>query len=162
MGFRERISIFAAFAFLGAAASAATVSMILFESGMRDGTPKAEASSAWENGVMDALFEDGNIVSNADSVRLAKPGLPSSSYGLAEARLGGAEYVVQISLDYDTETPLLRPSPGRVAYRVCDERGETLLQNEECDLLPTKNGAEDERNAHEVARILIGRMKKDR
>lgn len=162
MGFRSLFSVSAAAALSCSCAWAATFSVLVFESGIRHGAPMIEASSAWESGLMDELFDGGNIVTNADTARLSKPGLPSSSYGLAEARLGGAEFLVQVVLEYEPSTDQVRPSPAKVIYRICDGRGETLFQEQKHDLLPTKSGSEDEKNARKVARILIGRMKKDR
>jgi hypothetical protein len=142
-------------------ASAATVSVTIFESGLRDGAA-AEASSAWENAVLEEFFESGNIVSNGETTRLDSPGLPSSSYGLAEALRGGAEYYIQIALVYGAAADRSRPSPQRAEYRISDNRGETIFQGAKQGLDPSINGKDDERNAHEIARILLGRMKKDR
>jgi hypothetical protein len=110
---------------------------------------------------MDIFFEAGNIVSNADTARLAAPGLPSSSYGLAEALKGGAEYFVQIALDYGAAEERSRPSPHRASYRICTTGERRSSRAKRKTWLPQET-EKDERNAHEIARILIGRMEKDR
>ena len=148
--------------FLSICISAATVSVQIFESGIRKDAPRVEASTAWENGLMDALFDDGDIVSNAETTRLVKPGLPSSSVGLVEALNGGAEFIVHISLEYAKPKDKTRLSPYGVTYRLSDESGRSLLQDEKKDIPPTISGSEDEQNAKEIARIIIGRMKKDK
>ncbi|MFA6505194.1 MAG: hypothetical protein WCT14_03795 [Treponemataceae bacterium] len=164
MTFIGRATLLAFFVSLGALVGAATVSVLMFETGVQEDAPKIEATSAWESGVMDAFFNAGHIVSNADTKRLNAPGLPSSSVGLVEAREGGADFVVYISLDYGPSAEAIgkvRIAPRAVSYRLCNERGESLFQAEKKPNA-TKSGAEDAQNAQEIARTLIVQMKKGR
>ncbi|MDR1144012.1 MAG: hypothetical protein LBK77_07330 [Spirochaetaceae bacterium] len=100
--------VFLAFAGL-AALPAATVSVIVVETGLPPGTGQAESSSVWESGVMDALFDAGHIVSNAPIMRLKTlPGTEISAdlrREFDEARLGGADYLVLVVLAYPENAP---------------------------------------------------------
>jgi len=74
----------------------ATVSCLVIETGLPSGSPKSQYSTMWENNLMDAFFDNGHIVSNAQMIRLAQK--PSESFpGAAEmdyreARENGMDY----------------------------------------------------------------------
>ena len=159
-----RCFLFALFLSAGALVCGTNVSVLMFETGIAEGDSKIEATSAWESGLMDEFFNSGYIVSNADTKRLDKQGLPLSTEGLAEARDGGAEYIIDIALDYAAvpAKEKTRISPRSVSYRMCDPRGKTLFQKEKIELTPTKSGSEDEKHAKEIARSLIAQLRKGR
>jgi hypothetical protein len=83
---------------------AATVSVLVIETGLPNGKGQSPSASVWESGVMDAFFDAGYIVSNAPSLQLDKP--PSAQLPIEarrqyeEAILGGADYFVIVQLNY--------------------------------------------------------------
>ncbi|MDR3171439.1 MAG: hypothetical protein LBU17_07410 [Treponema sp.] len=88
--------------------SAAMVSFLVIETGRRENIPVHELTDLWENGLMDAFFEAGHIVSNAPIMRLAiKPDkdLPDEAQGdLREALAGGSEFLILALLDYESSS----------------------------------------------------------
>jgi hypothetical protein len=85
-------------------AAAATVSVLVIETGLQEGLPAAEFSLLWENALMDSFFEGGHIVSNAPVMRLkgsAGTGFPEEARSeLNNAQEGGADFLVVALLDY--------------------------------------------------------------
>jgi hypothetical protein len=83
---------------------AATVSVLVIETGLPTGKGQSPSASVWESGVMDAFFDAGFIVSNAPCIQLDKP--PASHLPVEarryyeEAILGGADFFVIVHLDY--------------------------------------------------------------
>lgn len=143
------------------AAWSANVFVRMYETGVAAEDPAIESSSAWEDGLLGALFDSGHIVSNADIVRLEVPELPQTGVGLAEALAGGAEYVIDVELEYGAATGSRR-SPSTAHYRLSDSRGATIRTGTTSKLPATNSGTEDEQNAREIARALIGSIGKGR
>jgi hypothetical protein len=118
--YMKKRCLLAFFAFTGLAAlPAATVSVLVVETGLFPETGQAESSSVWESGVMDALFDAGHIVSNAPIVRLKTlpgPGIPAElRRDFDEARLGGADFLVLVFLTYPETDP---EHPSEVLIRL--------------------------------------------
>jgi hypothetical protein len=96
---------------------AATVSFLVVETGLPEGSARPESSSLWESGMMDAFFDAGHIVSNAPILRLdgfvknpAPQPLPRElRRELDDARLGGADFFVVVLLDYH-DNPVQKPA----------------------------------------------------
>jgi len=84
--------------------AAATVSVLVIETGLPPETGLSPSASVWESGVMDAFFDAGFIVSNAPSMQLAKASgsklPPEARREFEEARLGGADLFVVVHLNY--------------------------------------------------------------
>jgi len=84
--------------------TAATVSVLVIETGLPSETGLSPSASVWESGVMDAFFDAGYIVSNAPSMQLAKASIsqipPEARRDFEEARLGGADFFVVVHLNY--------------------------------------------------------------
>jgi hypothetical protein len=144
----------------------ATVCVLVIESGIAPDAPFVEASSAWEAGIMDALFDAGHIVCNANAARAEQSGLPDRTYGWDAAREGGAEYVAVISLDYaavpasaSESNKRIRISPRAVSYRLAVVDGKSILEGEAKNLPPAASGDEDSRNALAVARLITAELK---
>jgi len=144
----------------------ATVCVLVIESGIAPDAPFVEASSAWEAGIMDALFDAGHIVCNANPARVERSGLPDRTYGWEAAREGGAEYVALVSLDYaavpasaSEPNKRIRISPRAVSYRLAVVDGKSLLEGENKNLQPAASGEEDSRNALAVARLITAELK---
>jgi len=84
--------------------TAATVSVLVIETGLPPETGLSPSASVWESGVMDAFFDAGFIVSNAPSLQLAKASgsqlPPEARREFEEARLGGADLFFVVYLNY--------------------------------------------------------------
>lgn len=87
---------------------AATVSVLVIETGLPSGKGRSSSASVWESGVMDAFFDAGYIVSNAPSIQLDKAPalqLPAEARReYEEARLGGADFFVVVQLIYPCQS----------------------------------------------------------
>jgi hypothetical protein len=98
--------------------SAATVSFLVVETGLREDNETPEASSLWESGLMDAFFDAGHIVSNAPIKRLEQK--PETVFpeevrpDFDEAMDGGAEFFILALLDYQESSQKLQ----RVSLRL--------------------------------------------
>ena len=68
--FARLITCAAIFLLSGVSVNAANVSVMVIESGVR----KTVSAAAWENGLMDVLFEAGHVVSNAQNLVLGESG----------------------------------------------------------------------------------------
>jgi hypothetical protein len=83
---------------------AATVSFLVVETGLAEGSVRPQSSLLWENGLMDAFFDAGYIVSNAPIMRIPEKTtekLPGPvRIELDEARNGGADYFIVVLLEY--------------------------------------------------------------
>jgi hypothetical protein len=84
--------------------SAATVSFLVVETGLAEGSIRPQSSLLWENGLMDAFFDAGHIVSNAPIMRIPEKTaekLPGPvRIELDQARNGGADYFIVVLLEY--------------------------------------------------------------
>jgi hypothetical protein len=80
---------------------AANVSVLVIETGASE---KNNIADLWEDGILDVLFEDGHIVSNAKKIKLSvypnEEFPPSAINELNEARDGGIDYFVIAILSY--------------------------------------------------------------
>jgi hypothetical protein len=104
--------------------SAANVSFLVIETGVREEGRINESSTIWENGLMDAFFDAGHIVTNAPIMRLNEnpprefPGEAKKT--LDEAVQGGAEFFVLALLDYQGISPAANSAlnPRSVSLRL--------------------------------------------
>ncbi|HCM25982.1 MAG TPA: hypothetical protein DIC34_05445 [Treponema sp.] len=151
-------------------ANAATICVYIAETGLGEDGPLAEASSAWEGGVMDAVFDAGHIVCNAPASRLPDDGkilkdgfVADPALGVEAAWEGGAEYLLRVVLFYearDGASRAARLSPSRVTIELRRlEPGEIIARESKIGMAATSTGAEDARSAKALARAVIARMK---
>ena len=103
---------------------AATVTVMVMETGLpKDGLPN-QYSIMWENGIMEVLFESGHIVSNSPILRLTqKPvdGFPDEAEtDYKDAQEGGMDYFIVIVIDY--------PSPYKVSVRLFSTKSTEIIQ----------------------------------
>ncbi|MDR2471627.1 MAG: hypothetical protein LBD09_05910 [Treponema sp.] len=98
---------------------AATVSVLVIETGLPSGAGRTESASVWESGFMDACFDAGHIVSNAPSMRIPRVSAeefpPEAQGDFDRARLGGADYLIVVFLNYPDGADA--KTPGRVHPR---------------------------------------------
>ena len=146
----------------GRVLQAATVSVLVVEGGLAEENSRAEASSAWEGGFMDALFEAGHIACNAEMVRQEATVLPSPSFGWSEAMEGGADYLVIVLLDYVSETRIDRMAPSSVSWRLVDKTGVIVATAQNQRMAPTFSVNEDAKNGKDLAKVILVRMRDTR
>jgi hypothetical protein len=128
--------------------SAANISFLVIETGVREEGRVNESSTIWENGLMDVFFDAGHIVTNAPILRLNET--PSGEFpgeareDLEEARLGGAEFFVLALLDYQETLPaansglnprsvslrLFSTNPYKILYERTYPAGASLQKND--------------------------------
>ena len=87
--------------------SAATVSVLVLETGLPPGNGCTPSAEVWESGMMDAFFDAGHIVSNAPCQQIvsaaygATKGLPmEAGSDFDQARIGGADFFILVLLNY--------------------------------------------------------------
>ena len=117
--------------------NAATVSVLVVETGLPPGNGCTPSAEVWESGFMDAFFDAGHIVSNAPCMQVSAAfdastniassrALPREVNGdFDQARIGGADFFVLVILDYKNESVehpievfvrLFRVSTGDMIY----------------------------------------------
>ena len=87
---------------------AATVSVVVVETGLSSENGCTPSASIWESGMMDVFFEAGHIVSNAPCLQAVSAAalLPSEvNRDFDQARIGGAEFFVLVILNYPKDKP---------------------------------------------------------
>ena len=136
--------------------SAATVSVLVVESGLPGGAKSPESSFLWETGIMDVFFDAGHIVCNAPIVRMdetPKEKLPPEVRSeLYDARDGGADYFVIALLEYRNGLE----KPAAVYLRVFSVTDGALLYESTNGWNATRKGAREELNeVKQTARKLV-------
>jgi hypothetical protein len=126
MGMKNRRFLAILFLSSALAVQAATVAVQVVESGPSLESGFLESSSAWEYGLMDALFNAGHIVSNAPIARLdagldagtrtAADFMADTMQGVVEAKNGGADMLILAFLEY--KSPSANPSPAGSSARL--------------------------------------------
>ena len=119
--------IFAAFPL-----SAANVSFLVMETGLRQTSPSVRHSVMWENGLMEIFFEFGHIVSNAPMLRVFEEpegGLPSDAeMDYEAARSGGMDFFVIAIINYPARGN--NPRPQNVVLRLFSTESEKMLHEQ--------------------------------
>jgi len=156
---------------LSVPARAATFTVQVVESGLSAEYAVLEASSAWEAGLMDALFDAGHIVSNAPVLR-AEADWVLGDEDMNLAREGGADYLLLARLEYEpTEMESTAPADGAEPARVSPRRATLSLvavtprrlvaEKTVESLEASSSGTVDQNRARELAREMT-RCLKDR
>ncbi|MHC6203984.1 hypothetical protein ACYULU_12420 [Breznakiellaceae bacterium SP9] len=130
------------------AVSAATVSFLVLETGIKAGQAAFDITSTWENAFFDVFYGVGHIVSNAPVVRVQSstdeelPGEAANEF--YEAARTGADYFVLVLLDY-SEVKLEGPRtrPGAITLRVFKTRPRRLLGEKRSALIKAAKANEE-------------------
>lgn len=133
--------------FVLSALPAATVSFLVVEAGLPAETAVPNSSRLWENGMLDAFFEAGHIVSNAPILRVEGKSFPELKAEIKEAREGGADFLVVAFLSYREGVPekpsatirLFSVSSGSLLYETSFR--DEAAQNSDEEFLTIKNNA---------------------
>ena len=150
--------------------SAATISVQIAEQGVSEDYPAVEASSAWEAGLLDSIFDAGHIASNGPLIRLGKSAnikdisIPNNE--IDEARIGAADYIIYVLLEYaspkkdDPTAKKIRLSPLRSTVLLAQVSPFKVLYRRVYNSLePSTAGTEDQKTAQMVARDTIAHLK---
>jgi hypothetical protein len=158
--------VFTALGFLmipGLSLGAHMISFLMVETGISESSPAAEASSLWENGLMDIFFDAGHIVSNAPVKRISAEGgkkLPDEvQREFNEAAAGGAEFFVLALLDYQGSFELPELKPQRVVLRLFRIKPYQLLGEQQYSGRTTGPVKEELAAAKSTARKIIPYIK---
>jgi hypothetical protein len=120
-----------------------TVLCMVAESGLPPQGPRNQYSIAWENALMEVLFESGFIASNAPILRLGHKGggglLVELEAEIEAAREGGADYFLVAAIEFADAPPrpqtialkLYGIKTGAVIFEQVHERGTYRTAREE-------------------------------
>jgi len=141
-------------------AHGAAVSCLIVETGLKQEGAVGGASTLLENGLLDALFEGGHIVSSSPTIRLKK--MPredfplEASKELAEAVEGGMEYFIITWLEYQNNggrSTLKKASLSLFTTQPCKKIAEQPLR-----VVQSGSAHEVMGSAQEAARALMARI----
>ena len=150
------------FVFLGFPLSAAMVSFMVVEVGLRQDASRSEYSSVWEDGMMGVFFDAGHIVSNSPVTRIEKisEGIlpPEVQADYQDAWRGGADYFVLVLLEYALQGGVVRPQGALVKVFAARESSGNLIY--EGRFAGTGSSLREESvRAQETARIIMNQIK---
>jgi hypothetical protein len=100
---------------------AASVSFMVIETGT-GAKAAGNAAKQWEDGIMDAFFSAGHIISNAPMLYLSSypqgeiP--PAAKRDLSDAGAGFSDYFIIAFLNYDDTVPAGQSKPKSVSLRL--------------------------------------------
>ncbi|GHV84222.1 hypothetical protein AGMMS50212_15620 [Spirochaetia bacterium] len=142
-----------------------TISVMVVETGL-DEKPQNELVNIWETGMMDALFDAGHIVSNAQSVlieRVPDEDIPEEISGyVSEAEDGGFDYFVVAFLEYKKEKDFVKARPEKITLKLLSFSNNRIIFDEKM-AKPVKFTPSDEYdNAKKAAKIIMPYLGKTR
>ncbi|MDR1212447.1 MAG: hypothetical protein LBK40_09490 [Spirochaetaceae bacterium] len=149
------------FFLLGVPLFPSTLSVMVVETGVNEDTPRLDASSLWEGGLMDVCFDTGHIVTNAPILRLERNQIrtyPDEGFlDIDGAIESGVEFYILAVLDYELR-PQDDPStyrPRSIALRFVRLAPRRVLFEVQYTGDPRSSLAEASRQAKEAARVLL-------
>jgi hypothetical protein len=143
--------------------SAATVSFLVIETGLREEWGNTGYSALWENSLLDVFFEAGHIVSNAPLMRLSR--IPAEDFpqealaDFTEAAEGGAEFFILARLDYRSSPAGGEFAPWNIVLRVYRTRPYGLVHEERLLSLEASAAKDESARANQTVRRLIPYIK---
>jgi hypothetical protein len=143
----------------------ATISVLVIETGVREGGPVNESSIIWETSLLDVFFDAGHIVSNAPIRSLNKSPnkeIPDEVRGnLEEAIQGGADFFILALLDYQGTAAVntQKIKPQSVSLRLFSANPYKLLYEQFYSARTQSPGNDELTNAKGVARLILPHLK---
>ena len=137
-------------------ASAATVSFMMVETGLRDEAEATRYGSLWEGSLMEAFFNAGHIVTNSPIARMEVRPEPLGSEleaDLDEALFGGAQYFVLGFLEYVNQPGI--PVPSMITIEIYNTGSRELIYKQEFAAGAGRTLSEEDRIAQEAGRIMV-------
>ena len=149
--------------------NAATVSVLVVETGLPSNNGCTPSASVWESGIMDVFFDAGHIVSNALCMQIG-PTLDANAAILSsrilprevnsdfdQARIGGADFFVLVILDYKEGTT---ERPKDVSIRIFSVSTGELLHETKGTSRVWKNPDEEFRDVKQQAVKIVPHLAK--
>jgi hypothetical protein len=131
---------------------------MVVETGKTDPYPVSEFSRLWENGLMDAFFNAGHIVSNIPVIQIPSGGsgeLPEEVQpGFDDALAGGMEYFLLAFLDYQGR----EGKPASIRLRLFALKPLGMLREEEFSAAPGAGPKEIYASAEKAAELMFSRL----
>ena len=142
-------------------ASASMVSILLVETGIKEGASSGQYSSLWEGGLMEAFFNAGHIVTNSPITRMDKRPARDLT-GTVEADFddavnGGADYFLVAFLEYKNQGDIA--IPVKVALKLYSADSQELVYEQSLPAGTGKNLDEEYQFAQKAGRIIISHIK---
>jgi hypothetical protein len=162
MGFVKRSYVLALVLFLPASqVFAATISFLVIETGIREGSPVNESSTLWETTLLDVFFDAGYIVSNAPIMSLPNPAdkeIPDEVRGnLEDAVQGGADFFILALLDYQGAAAgnFSNIKPQGVSLRLFSTNPYKFIYEQSYAVPAQSSGNDELTNAKRIARMIL-------
>ena len=138
-----------------------TLSVMVVETGVNDDTPRINASSLWEGGMMDVFFDNGHIVSNAPILRVSdklKSGFPEERLlDIAGAKQGGVDYYILAVLNYEGQVSSINNDvrPNNIAVRLVRINPYKVLFEKRYKGNPALSIVEEKESAKKAAKSML-------
>jgi len=134
--------------------SAANVSFLVMETGLRQESPTGQYSILWENGLMDTFYECGHIVSNAPLMRVyekCEDGFPSDAErDYKEAKNGGMDFFIIAIINYSAYRGN-NPQPHNIILRLFNTKSEQMIHEQIFSHKISKTAKEEKDNIKNAA-----------
>ncbi|MDR1802270.1 MAG: hypothetical protein LBQ94_01570 [Treponema sp.] len=161
MSCKRLLSIALLFLLFTFSASASTISFLVVETGLSNGTASPQNSSRiWEEGLMAFFFDAGHIVTNNPILRMDEQ-VPAEIHGTIveydfnEAVTGGAEYFVLGFLEYEIQGS--RAAAVRMNIKIYSTLPEELVYEQ---VFPAgRSTAEENQLVRNAGRTIISYIK---
>jgi hypothetical protein len=143
-------------------AGAATISIMIIETGMTDESAKRTAD-IWESGMMDAFFDEGHIVCNTPAIQIPNlddEELPKEARrNFEDADINGVDYFVIAQLNYSQNGSSVITGPDKVSLKLYRVSPYSILYKTS---FPANSGipaSEEFSGAKNAARMLLTYIK---
>ena len=133
---------------------AANVSILVMELGESKENTGNQYSILWENGLMDAFFDSGHIVSNSPKIQIT--GKPAGDFPVEakqdfnNAQEGGMDYFLIVLIDYSV--PL-------VSLRLFDTRSTKMVLEQKHAVTTLKNIKDESDKIKAAARVMAAQLR---
>ena len=154
-------AVTALFIFLAFPAFSSTVSLLLVETGLSAEFLGTQHTMLWEDGLLDAFFDAGHIVTNSPILRMERR--PSQDLtgqvknDWDEAGLGGVDYFVLGFLEYQMRGEAA--VPVRIALKIYTTNSQKLLFEQNFPVGRGKDTKEEFQFARDTGRLIISKIK---
>ncbi|MDR1957160.1 MAG: hypothetical protein LBQ30_09950 [Treponema sp.] len=137
----------------------ATLSFLVIETGVRQGSPVQESSQRWETGLMDAFFEAGHIVSNAAIMQVPRRPegeFPQEAQGkLQEAIAGGSDFFILVLMEYPGTREHPSPRPQSISLKLFSIQPYHSIGEQHYPQTISKSPSEELLEVKKAARIFL-------
>lgn len=133
---------------------AATVSVLIMETGMSADNPNGQYAIVWENSLLEVFFDMGHIVSNSPIMQITeKPAgdFPDEAYrDYGDAHNGGMEYFIIAIVDYRLPN---------VSLRLFNTKSPKMIMEHKYAVTTFKNTKDENDNIKKAVRTMAAHLK---